>query len=173
MQIEYRSKGIKITDDIKEYISKRLSKLDRFTTRPLQAKVLLKTEGKQAKVEVTIPVGSIIIRAEELNQELFLAVDGCQDKLEKQIKSNKHKLVRSLQEKSGINDLFIDTPEPQKMVNSAVKIKQYKLEVMNFDEAVTQMELLDHTFYVYKDEKDHVCVVYLRRDGEYGLIETF
>ena len=173
MQLDIRTKGIKQTDEIKAYLMKKLSKLDRFTTRPLDAKVMLKTEGKQVKVEITIPVGPLILRAEEVNQELFVAEDKCVDKLEKQIKSNKHKLVRSLQDKAGISGLFVDTPEPKEMVNSAVKIKQYKLEIMTFDEAVTQLELLDHSFYAYKNEKEEVCIVYLRRDGEYGLIETF
>lgn len=173
MQLEFRSKGIKITEEIKNYVEKRFSKLDKFTTRPLLGKVMFKSENKEAKVEVTINVGQIIIRAEKASKELNDAIDFVSDKLEKQIKNNKHKLVRSLQEKSGIKDLFIDTPEVEKMVNSAVKIKQYKLEVLNFDEAVTQMELLDHDFFVFKNDKDQVCVVYLRNDGEYGLIETF
>ena len=173
MQIDIRTKGVKLTDEIKAYMRKKLEKLDRFTTRPLEGKAMIKTEGKVVKVEITIPVGPITIRAEETNQELFNAIDDCANKLEKQIKNNKHKLVRSLQDKEGINDLFIDTPEPEKMVNSAVKIKQYKLEIMSFDEAVTQLELLDHSFFAYKNEKENVCIVYLRRDGEYGLIETF
>lgn len=173
MQLDIRTKGVKQTDEIRAYLMKKLSKLDRFTTRPLDAKVMMKTEGKQVKVEITIPIGHLILRSEEVNQELFVAVDKCVEKLEKQIKSNKHKLVRSLQDKDGINDLFIATPEPEKMVNSAVKIKQYKLEIMTFDEAVTQLELLGHSFYAYKNDKEDVCIVYLRRDGEYGLIETF
>ena len=173
MKLEIRTKGIKSTDNIKEYLSKKLSKLDRFTTRELEAKVMLKVDAKLAKVEVTIPLGKVVIRAEESNQDINLAIDKCADKLEHQIKNNKHKLVRSLQDKEGLSNLFIDTPEPEKMVQSAVKIKQYKLEVMSFDDAVTQLELLDHSFYVYKNDKDHVCVVYLRNDNEYGLIETF
>ena len=153
MQIDIRTKGVKLTDEIKAYMRKKLEKLDRFTTRPLDGKAMIKIEGKVVKVEITIPVGPITIRAEETNQELFNAIDDCANKLEKQIKNNKHKLVRSLQDKEGINDLFIDTPEPEKMVNSAVKIKQYKLEIMSFDEAVTQLELLDHSFFAYKRRK--------------------
>jgi len=173
MQLDVRSKGVKITDEIKGDLRKKLEKLDRFTTRPLSAKVMIKTEAKMVKVEVTIPVGPITIRAEEADPELYLAIDKCANRLEKQIKSNKHKLVRSLQDKDGVNDLFIDTPEPEKMVNSPLKLKQYKLEVLTFDEAVTQLELLDHSFFAYKNDKDNVCIVYLRKDGEYGLIETF
>jgi len=173
MQVDIRSKGIRVTEDTKVYISKRLSRLDHFTTRPLQAKVMLKVDGKMARVEITIPLGRLLLRAEESDQQLFQAVDKCAERLESQIKNNKYKLVRNLQEKQGINDLFINTPEPVPMINSAVKIKQYKLEIMTFDEAVTAMELSDHTFYVYKNDKEQVCVVYERRDGEYGLIETF
>ena len=172
MQIDVRSKGIKITDDIKNYLEKKLSKLDRFTTRPLQAKVVLKLDAKKARVEITIPVAHLVIRAEEADQEINDAIDRCVEKLEKQIKNNKHKLVRSLQNKQGVNDLFVETPEPEKMVNSAVKIKEFKLEVMTFDEAATAMELGDHDFFVYKDENEEVNVVYVRKDGEFGLIKT-
>ncbi len=172
MKIDVRSKGIRITDDIKDYLEKRLSKLDHFTTRPLEAKVVLKLDAKKARVEITIPLGSLVVRSEESDQEIKDAIDRCAEKLEKQIKNNKHKLVRSLQNKKGLHDLFVDTPEPEKMVNSAVKIKEFKLEVMTFDEAATAMELGDHNFYVYKDENDEVSVVYLRRDGELGLIKT-
>lgn len=172
MQIDVRSKGIKLTDDIRDYLQKKLSKLDRYTTRPLQAKVVLKLDAKKVKVEITIPVGHLVIRSEEADTEIRDAIDRCAEKLEKQIKNNKHKLVRSLQERQGVNDLFVDTPEPEKMVNSAVKIKEFKLEVMSFDEAATAMELGDHTFYVYKDENEEVCIVYIRKDGEFGLIKT-
>lgn len=173
MNVDVSSRGIKITPDVKDYINKKLSRLDRFTSRPLNAKVMLKVDAKKAKVEVTIPVGKLIIRAEEADKELFNAVDKCALRLETQLKNNKHKLVRSLQEKQGISDLFIPEPEPKEMVTSAVKIKEYKLEVLSFDEAVTALELTQHSFYVYKDEEEHVCVVYLREDGEYGLIRSF
>ena len=172
MKIDVRSKGIKVTDDTRDYLEKRLSKLDRFTTRPLQAKVVLKLDAKKVRVEVTIPIAHLILRAEESDTEMFDAIDRCAEKLEKQIKNNKHKLVRSLQSKQGINDLFVETPEPEKMVNSAVKIKEFKLEVMSFDEAATAMELGDHSFFVYKDENEEVNIVYVRNDGEYGLIKT-
>ncbi len=173
MKIDLRTKQIKGTDKIKEYTLKKLSKLDKFTTRELEAKVVLKTEAKKAKAEVTIPVGHITIRAEVVDEDLLVAIDKCADKLERQIKNNKHKLVRSLQDRDGIGDIFKDTPETDKTMQSAVKIKEYKLEVMTFDEAVSRLELLDHSFFVYKNDKDHTCVVYLRRDNEYGLIETF
>ncbi len=173
MDVDVRGKGIKVTDEIKDYIGKRLAKLDHFTTRPLEAKVMLKPEGSQVKVEITVSIASILARAEVKNQELFQAIDMATAKLEAQIKNNKHKLVRNLQVKNGISDLFIETPEAQEMINSAVKIKQYKLEIMSFDEAAMQMELLDHDFFVYKNEKMQTCVVYMRNDGELGLIETF
>lgn len=172
MQIEIRGKGVKITDDIKTYCEKSLSKLDRFTNRPLTAKVMIKTEGKKVKVEVSVPVGPLMIRSEVMGQELNDCVDICAEKLEKQIKNNKHKLVRSLQEKHGISDVFKDTADVTQMTNSPVRIKQYKLDTLTFDEAVTRLEVTDHSFYVYKDESGHACVVYLRTDGEYGLIET-
>lgn len=173
MQVDVRGKGIKATNEIKAYIEKRLARLDRLTTRPLEAKVMLKTEGTLAKVEITISIGSIIARAEVKNQDLNTAIDIAAEKLESQIRNNRHKLVRNLQEKQGINDLFVEGPVVNEVVNSAVKIKQYKLEVMTFDEAATQMELLEHDFYVYKNEELQTCVVYLREDGELGLIVTF
>lgn len=173
MNIDVSSRGIKLTPDVREYISKKLSRLDHFTLRQLNAKVMLRVDAKQAKVEITIPVGKLVIRAEERDNELFNAVDKCVNRLEAQLKNNKHKLVRNLQEKQGINDLFVPGPEPKEMVTSAVKIKEYKLEELSFDEAVTALELGQHSFYVYKDENGNTCVVYQRQDGEFGLIRTF
>lgn len=173
MKLDIRTKGIKLTEDIKKYLSDKLSKLDRFTKRELEAKVMLKTEAKQVRVEVTIPLGSFILRSEVDGNDLLLAIDKCFDRLEAQFMSKKHKLVRSLEKKDGIKDLFVPEPEIVEMVNSAVKIKSYKLEILSFDEAVTQLELLGHSFFAYKNDKENVCIVYLRKDGEYGLIETF
>ena len=85
MKIDVRSKGIRITDDIKDYLEKRLSKLDHFTTRPLEAKVVLKLDAKKARVEITIPLGSLVVRSEESDQEIKDAIDRCAEKLEKQI----------------------------------------------------------------------------------------
>ena len=176
MKIDLRCKGINPLETTKDYLNKRLSRLDKFTTRPLDAKVVFKQEKhkerNQVKVEVTILLGTLVLRAEEVNDEIKTAIDACAEKLEKQIKSNKHKLVRNLQEKQGINDLFIPEPEKKEPVNSAVKIKEFKLEIMTFDEAVTAMELGGWSFYVYKNEEEEPCVVYIRNDGEYGLIKT-
>jgi len=173
MKIDVRYKGIKSSDDIKLYLLKKLSKLDKFTTRELEAKVMVKTDHNDARVEITIPLGPITIRSEESSKELFDAIDVASTKLERQIANNRHKLVRNLSNKDGLNDLFKEDVEVNEMVNSAVKIKQYKLEVLTFDEAVTQMELLSHDFFLYKNDKGNTCLVYVRRDGEYGLIETF
>jgi len=173
MKIDVRLKGIKATDDIKDYLLKKLSKLDKFTTRELEAKCMLKTDAKEVRAEITIPVGPITIRSEESSKELFDAIDKAALKLEHQINNNRHKLVRNLSSKEGLKDLFKNDVEVNEMVNSAVKIKQFKLEVLTFDEAVTQLELLSHDFFLYKNDKGNTCCVYLRRDGEYGLIETF
>jgi putative sigma-54 modulation protein len=128
------------------------------------------------KVEVTIPIKFITIRAEVEDKDLYAAIDKAVDKLEAQIRKNKHKMNRSLQEKIGLKDVFsnsdLNFEDLEKELISPIKKKRIQLDILSLDEAITQMELLGHDFFIYYNEDKEVCVLYLREDGKYGLIET-
>lgn len=177
MRLDIRGKGgFAITDSIRSYLEKKLRKIDKVFQQELDAYVVCKVYRGETKVEITIPIKFITMRAEVLDKDLYAAIDRAVDKLEAQLRKNKHKMNRSLQERVGLKDAFkneyLDIQELERELISPVKKKVMKLEILSTDEAITQMELLGHDFFIYKNEDNMTCVMYLRDDGKLGLIET-
>jgi len=177
MKLDIRGKsGFVITDAIRDYLEKKLHKIDKVFQQELEAYVVCKVYREGTKVEITIPIKFITMRAEVQDKDLYAAIDRAVDKLEAQIRKNKHRMNRSLQEKSGLKDAFtsdyLDIDELEKELISPVKKKKIKLEILSLEEAITQMELLGHDFFIFKNEDNIPSVLYLREDGKYGLIET-
>ncbi len=175
MKITVRGKNISITNAIEERIIKKLSKLDKYfmNADELEAKVLVRVYPRGQKIEVTIPAGHLILRAEVIEDDLYAAIDNVVDKLEGQIRKYKTRLDRkSPDHKMAFNMATIvplDVPEE----DVVVKTKTIQPKPMDLEEAIMQMELIGHTFFVYKDtETNTISVVYRRHDGDYGLIET-
>jgi putative sigma-54 modulation protein len=172
MEVIIRGNKIEITESMKEYVKEKLAKLDKYSIEDMKATVLVKIRNYTQKVEVTIPLKTLILRAEEESSDFYSAVDLVVNKLERQIRKNKTKLKKK--EKNGIKELniseILDIPEEDE-----VDIKRKKIEIkpMNLDEAILQMELLGHNFYMYKDsDLDSIALVYKRKSGGYGVIET-
>jgi putative sigma-54 modulation protein len=175
MKLEIVGKsGFVITDAIRNYVEKKLSKIDRLFTEQLDAVVVCKVYRDGTKVEITIPIKFLTLRAEVKASDY--AVDEAVDKLEAQLRKNKHKMNRSLQEREGLKNTFstddLDLEELEKELIDPVKKKKISLEILSLEEALTQMDLLDHDFFIYKNEDNETCILYLRDDGKYGLIET-
>ncbi len=172
MEVIIRGNKIEITDSMKEYVKEKLAKLDKYSVEDMKATVLVKIRNYTQKVEVTIPLKTLILRAEEEASDFYSAVDLVVNKLERQIRKNKTKLKKK--EKSGIKELniseIIDIPEEDEI---DIKRKKIEIKPMNLDEAILQMELLGHNFYMYKDsDLDSIALVYKRKSGGYGVIET-
>ena len=172
MEVIIRGNKIEITDSMKEYVKEKLAKLEKYSIDDMKATVLVKIRNYTQKVEVTIPLKTLILRAEEEASDFYSAVDLVVNKLERQIRKNKTKLKKK--EKSGIKELniseIIDIPEEDEI---DIKRKKIEIKPMNLDEAILQMELLGHNFYMYKDsDLDSVALVYKRKSGGYGVIET-
>lgn len=177
MKLDVRGKnGFEITDSIRGYLEKKLKKIEKVYTEELEAFVVCNYYKDLTKVEITIPIKFITIRAEVEDKDLYAAIDRAIDKLEAQIRKNKHKMNRSLQERSGLKEAFMSDDfsleELEKELISPIKKKSIKLDILSLDEAITQMDLLGHDFFIYRNEDKEVCVLYLRDDGKYGLIET-
>jgi putative sigma-54 modulation protein len=163
---------LKITKAIKEYINKKLSKLDKYFENPelINSKVLVRISGHDQIVEVTISIGKVILRAEERHSDLYAAIDLVADKLERQIRKNKEKILSKMM-KDG-NDLN-KYPFMEEQEISVVKRKKLDMKPMDEEEAILQMNLLDHDFFVFRDiETNGICILYRRKDGNYGIIET-
>lgn len=170
MKVHVRGRNIDVTNALKEYVEKRLSKLERFMDDLDEAQVTMKVEKDTHRVEVTIPVNGMILRGEESTGDMYASIDLVSEKLEKQIEKYKGKLMRRRQpatgdQKAAFAYLADDGPR-------VVKTKRFAIKPMAVDEAVLQMNLLGHSFFVFSNaETELVNVVYKRKDGNYGLIE--
>jgi len=176
MKIKFRGKNTWVTDAMEFQITKKLSKLDKYfiVGENVEAKVLVKVYPRGQKLEVTIPTEYVLLRAEAVDEDLYTAVDLIVEKLERQIRKYKTRLSRvSKDNKLAFNVATLLEVEEESKQDEIVKTKIIDPKPMDFEEAIMQMELIGHTFFVYKDiENDSVSVVYKRHDGGYGLIET-
>ena len=175
MRIEVLGKGdFRPSEANRAYALKKLSKLEDFfgEEAELKATVLCKYYNKNSyKVEVTIPAKNLIMRAEASESDLYAAIDKALDKLLQQCRKYKTR-VKSKLDKEGIKSQIVldESEEEEKQV---VKNKELELEPMSREEAISQMELLGHDFFIYLDKDTHkVNVLYLRNDGNYANIET-
>ena len=172
MKYNIRGNKIEVTDAIDDYIRTKVSKLEKYLddNDEVEAKALISTKGKDQKVEVTIWSGKYNIRAEETNEDLYAAIDLVVDKLEKQFRRYKDKISsmkKSVVPDMGIEDYFEEDEQ------TIVRRKEIFLKPIDEEEAITQMELLGHTFFVFKNvDTGKINVVYKRNDGDYGVIEA-
>lgn len=176
MKYTIRGEKIEVTEAIKEYIIEKLSKIDKYFDNPeeVTANVLVRVKNREQKVEVTINTSLFQIRAEESHSDLYAAIDLVSDKVERQIRKNKTKL-KNRYDKAQISEMFFDyeSDEDEKEENLIKKRKKIELKPMDEEEAILQMELLDHDFYVFKNiETDTICAIYKRKDGYYGIMDT-
>ena len=181
MKIEVVGKnGLEITPAIKEYAEKKISKLEKYynTSEELRATVLCKVYSDHHKVEVTIPSKHFTLRTETSDVDVYSAIDLSIDKLERQIRKFKTKVNKILREREGVheffrNDVDIEGLDKEIKVHNLVKNKQLKLVPLSVEEAIDQMEMTDHDFFVFLDEATmKVNILYVRQDGEYARIET-
>ena len=175
MKINTRGQKIKVTDAIQAHTEEKLKKLDKYFDTPeeITANVLIKVKGKDQTVEVTIPTKKFILRGEETNNDLYAAIDLVTDKLERQIRKNKTRLKKK--NVQNIIDFKIDFEVEKEDENKSkiVKRKDIEMKPMSEEEAILQLELLGHSFFVFKNvETDEIDILYRRNDGDYGIIET-
>ena len=175
MKITLRGKNIEITEAIEEKVSEKLSKLDKYfiVSENVEAKVLVRTYPYGQKIEVTIPTEYVLLRAEVVDQDLYNAIDLVIDKLEGQIRKYKTRLNRKSTDNKLAFNLASIEPLEEEEEDVLVKTKTITPKPMDMEEAIMQMELIGHSFFVYRDtETDAISIVYRRNDGDYGLIET-
>ena len=139
----------------------------------VEAKVLVRTYPYGQKIEVTIPTEYVLLRAEVVDQDLYNAIDLVIDKLEGQIRKYKTRLNRKSKDNKLAFNLASIEPLEEEEEDVLVKTKTITPKPMDMEEAIMQMELIGHSFFVYRDtETDAISIVYRRNDGDYGLIET-
>lgn len=180
MKFSIRGEHLEVTEALRDYVEKKLSRLKRYFEAPLTSEVnvtLSVVKGLQT-VEVTIPLAGVILRAEDKNNDMYASIDLVVDKLERQIRKHKTKANRKIRQEGGMRDLFkVDTlasavyPDEDDEFE-LVRTKSFDLKPMDVEEAILQMNLVGHNFFVFANmDTSKVNVVYIRNDGKYGLIE--
>ena len=175
MKVNIRGNKIEITDSIRNYIEEKIGKLDKYFDRPedISANVVIKENGIFQKIEVTIPIKKAILRGEESDRDLYAAIDFVSDKLERQNRKNKTKMRHKNNKEN--YDLFIDfeVSEEEQETSKIVKRKEVDTKPMDEEEAILQMDLLGHDFFIFKNiDTDNISVVYKRKDGNYGIMNV-
>jgi len=172
MKFNIHGKNIEVTDAIRGYIESKVGRIEKyFKNTDLTANVNVKVRGKDQIVEVTIPTDRVTLRAEDTHSDLYAAIDLVIEKLERQIRKNKSKAKKSLKQVVVFNDFDVDATED--VDDSIVKRKTIDTKPMSEEEAILQMELIGHDFFLFKNDKTgELCVVYKRKDSGYGILEA-
>ncbi|HZK24041.1 MAG TPA: ribosome-associated translation inhibitor RaiA [Oscillospiraceae bacterium] len=173
MKLIVRGKNIEVTEALKDYAEKKVSKIDKYFAYDTEAQVTLSVERGIHKVEVTVLINGMILRAEEKTNDMYASIDQVVDKLERQIAKYKTRINRKSRQTGSLkamNELPAIEEEKDLFV---VKNKRFVVKPMPVEEAILQMNLLGHDFFVFVNaENNHeINVVYRRHDGKYGLIE--
>ncbi|KAF0335524.1 ribosome-associated translation inhibitor RaiA [Pediococcus acidilactici] len=180
LDFNVRGENIEVTESIRDYVEKRIGKIEKYFDQGANPKahVNLKVyQDRTAKVEVTIPLPYLVLRAEETSPDLYASVDLVTDKLERQIRKYKTKINRKSRETGykGVEIPQEDAREDEEEASefNIVRTKQVSLKPMGAEEAILQMDMLGHNFFIYEDaDTGSVDIVYRRHDGRYGLIES-
>jgi len=172
-----RGKNIEITPALKDYVEKRVGKVTKYFDRVGEITVLLTVSKGRHIVEVTVPVQGVLLRGEEATMDMYTSIDLVVEKLERQIHKHKTKLEKRFREGSFRAEAIADAAIPNKADESAeysvVKTKRFAVKPMDIQEAIMQMNLINHDFFVFRDATtEDLNVVYRRKDGNYGLIES-
>ncbi|MCG2820645.1 MAG: ribosome-associated translation inhibitor RaiA [Candidatus Atribacteria bacterium] len=176
MKIIFKGKHIEVTDAMRNYIEKRLSKIERHFDHILEVIVTLSVEKNRQIVEATLQARRALIRAEEETDDMYASIDKVVDKLERQIQKYKEKYFQKphpgSERKGLVNEgANIEDSEPDR-ITKIVKTKRFAIKPMSVEEAAMQMDLLGHNFFVFaNDDTNKVNVLYKRKDGNFGLIE--
>ena len=165
-------RGTNVTDGLRSAVEEKLGKLEHYFTPDTEVHVTLKVEKDRQKVEVTVPVKGHIIRAEQVSDDMYVSIDLIEDIIERQLRRYKTKIVDSKQSVSNFTSEFMQEDEYDDEDVKVIRTKRFAVKPMDPEEACVQMELLNHSFYVFRNaETDEVNVVYKRKGGDCGLIE--
>ncbi|OBZ07879.1 ribosomal subunit interface protein [Bacillus sp. FJAT-27264] len=181
MQFSIRGQQIEVTDALRDYVDKKLSRLEKYFDAPPTSEgyVTLSVVRGLHTVEVTIPLAGVTLRAEDRSDDMYSSIDAVVDKLERQIRKHKTKLNRKFRQEGSLKTLFVeggssvaveeqDTDDDLEVVRN----KRFTLKPMDVEEAILQMNMVGHNFFVFSNiDTSEVSVVYKRNDGKYGLIE--
>jgi putative sigma-54 modulation protein len=172
MKTNIFGKNISVTDSLRETVEKKLSKLDKYFYKDVEVKVVLSVEKLRQIIEITVPFAGTVIRAEEVTDDMYSAIDSAVDALDRQIRKHKTKLQSRKHNQETIRFENIEPLDIEEDELKIVKTKRFAMKPMSVEEAALQMDLVNHNFYVFLNaDTEEVNVVYKRKDNNVGLIE--
>jgi putative sigma-54 modulation protein len=176
MRIKIVGRNMNVSGALERQIEKKLRKLDKFFSEDVLATVRLSTERNLQTIEVTIACDGMIIRGEESTQDMYASLDLVVDKLVRQLRRHKTKLSKRLREDAFLfedaGEVSIDDADEAEQATQVYRVKRFPVKPQDVEEAILQMQLLGHDFYVFSNAAtNEVNVLYRRKDGRYGLIE--
>ncbi|KXB89077.1 ribosomal subunit interface protein [Veillonellaceae bacterium DNF00626] len=175
MELTVRGKNLEVTEALHAYVEKHTGKIQRYFDKPLKINVLMRISNMTKTCEVTVFVDGVILRGVEKSNDMYKSIDLVFDKVERQIHKYKTRLARKFKGKDVMSQQFIEEKEQSTADNDfeIVRQKRFVINSMTPEEAVLQMNLLGHSFFMfYNIESDGMAVVYRRNDGKYGLIDS-
>lgn len=165
-------KNIDVTEGLKSAIHEKIGKLERYFTPETEIHVTLGVEKDRQKIEVTIPMKGNIIRAEQESNDMYVSIDLVEEIIERQLRKYKNKIIQMKQASVNLNQAFVEDDDSEDETINIFRTKRFAVKPMDPEEACVQMELLGHSFFVFRNaESDEVNVVYKRKGNTYGLIE--
>ena len=177
MKFTFTGKKVNLSNRVQSYAEKKVGKLERYFKTEPEASLVFSVEKDRNKVELTIRSGSMVLRVAESTSDLFASIDAAVTSMERQLRKHKTRLEKRLRQDAferTVADEEVSTfvPDEEEERFEVVRTKKFPIKPMTVDEAILQMNLLDHTFYAFKDENSGAfAVVYRRNNGGYGLIE--
>jgi putative sigma-54 modulation protein len=171
MQLTIKGRNIDITPALRQHAEKKIGKLVRFFApeAPVDGQVVLRIQGDEHVAEVTISINGLLLRGEEESSDMYASIDGVVEKLERQIHKYKTRITRKIR---GEKPYLPSDKQEVQVKDQVVRTKRFQSKPMPLEEAIMQMELLGHDFFVFRNaDNDEVNVLYKRRDGRYGLLE--
>lgn len=172
MRIEFLAKNYNPSDKLKDVITKKVERLDKFFEDDTKVKIVLKKANDVETLELTIMLDGAVMRAEVSGANMYDLIDIALPKLEKQIIKHRSKLM-SKSKKVRLKDFDVPVAPPVEKEHGVVRSKTYELTPMTVEDAIEELELVGHSFYVFSNKVTKaVNVLYKRNDGDYGLIET-
>lgn len=170
MNIIVTGRHLEITPALKSYAEKKIKRFDRYLSNIAEAIVTISVEKYRHKVEVLMKANGVLIQAEGVTGDVYSSIDEVTEKLERQVKKYKEKLVSHRKAEGKVEAVSPESAPPE--TGKIIKNKRFELKPMSPDEAAMQMELLDKDFFVFtNDTSGDINVIYRRKDGNFGLIE--
>ena len=172
MRITISGRNIELTEGLKQAVEEKLSKLEKFFKPDTDVYVTLSVEKDRQKIEVTIPAKGHVIRSEQVSNDMYVSIDLVEEVIERQLRKYKNKIVDKQQSAANFQKAYLDKDYDEDEEVKIIRTKKFGIKPMYPEDACVQMELLGHTFFVFRNaETDEVNVVYKRKNNTYGLIE--